>query len=445
MMKKFLTGCLLLAVLVLAAGCQAELTPYEQNDASGYRVSVKFDAGEGIFTTNTSVIVDAYDLSQVKTDGSGMAQIPLIAPDHEARGNDAFAAVKNGCFLAGWYQERTETADGYVYAGRWDFETDRLAVDPQGSYSSAEPVMTLYAAWVPLFQVDFQDRATGETLGSYAFDPAGEARLQVPQWDPETGVLEMHKFPRREGHTFEAAYYDAQGTQPVTTEALVHPGTVDYATGTARDNVLTVFLDWAEGEWYHIYNVEQFLENANVAGSYVLHADLDFADAIWPTALMYGNFTGTIEGNGHTISNVSVTQTNNAKSTAGLFGRLAETAELRDLKLENVTFTIQSGTRVAGTSYGLLAGAIADTARVENLTIRGGQLVIDARAYFGTEDYVIGLLTGMGRADVDHDITCTVSGGEEAGLYAQADGEGFVTLTDAPAQTLPEETPEENS
>ena len=53
---------------------------------------------------------------------------------------------------------------------------------------------------------------------------------------------------------------------------------------------------------------------------------------------MYGNFNGTIKGNGHTIKNVTIEQTNNSKVNAGLFGYLAETSSLSDLTFENVTF-----------------------------------------------------------------------------------------------------------
>ncbi len=419
--KKILTGCLVLAVLLLA-GCAAEQTPYERNDAENFSVSVKFDANGGIFTTNTSVIVDSYNLSQLKTDGNGQAQIALIPTDHEARGNDAFTPVKNGYFLAGWYKTYDPATN--TYADKWDFETDRVSVDPKGSYSASQPVLTLYAAWLPMFQVDFVELETGEQLGSYTFDPTADAALQVPRWNEETGAIQMFKFPNRDGYTFQGAYYDAAGTQPVNTETLEHSGTIDYATGTTNDHTMTVYTTWTEGEWFHIYNAAQFLDHASVNGSYVLHADLDFAGEIWPTSLMYGGFNGAIEGNGHTLRNIELAQTNNSKVNAGLFGRLAESAVLKDLTLENVTFTIQSGTRVAGTSYGLLAGAIADTATVSNVQIASGKIQIDSRCYFGVDDYAIGLVCGMG----DHTlvdgsgITCEATGDSPEKVQITVDG-----------------------
>lgn len=408
----------LLLIALLVTGCAQEPTPYEVNDAENFTVSVKYDANGGTFTTNTSVIVDSYDAAA--TGG----KIALLSPDNALRKNDAFTAVNNGYFLAGWYRECTQQADGtYVYAGRWDFETDLVEVNPAGTYTSAEPVLTLYAAWIPMFKVNFCDLQTGEVLETYTFDPNSGDSLTVPALDEETGAVEMHKFPKRSGYTFDSVYYDAEGTKIVDTAEVVHTGTVNYENGTAENGTMDLYINWTEGEWYHIYNVEQFLDNASVTGNYVLHADLDFDGEIWPTSLMYGNFSGTIQGNGHTIRNVELTQTNNSKVNAGLFGNLTESAGLTDLTFENVTFTIKAGTRVVGTSFGLLAGTVSGEAVLENVSIASGCLQIDSASYFGVDEYVIGLVCGMGDASrVSADISCIVVGDLPESIVATVDG-----------------------
>ena len=405
----------LIVIMLLVTGCSREATPYEINNADDYRVSVKFDANGGIFTTNTSVIVDSYNLSELPQNG-GKAQIALLTPDDPLRGNDAFTAINNGYFLAGWYAQRTQTTDEqgnttYTYASPWDFETGLLEVDPSGTYSAEEPVLTLYAAWVPLFEIQFYALDTGEHLESLSFNPMEVEAFTLPAWDEETGAIEMHKFPERSGYTFEKAFYDKEGTKAVEGQTLTHTGMVDIASGTAENPVMKLYLQWTEGEWYHIYNVEQFLDNASVNGSYVIHADLDFEGEIWPSSLMYGNFAGTIQGNGHTFKNISLEQTNNSKINAGLFGHLTETASITDLTLENVSFTIKAGTRVAGTCYGLFAGAISGEATLNGVTIRDSRLLIDSGCYFGVDDYSIGLLCGMGSADIDvSEIVCAAAG-----------------------------------
>ena len=407
---------LLLALLVLMAvpfltGCAQEENPYAKNDGENYSVSVKFDANGGFFTTNTSVIVDSYNIAEIPAE-NGMVKIPLLSPDNSLRGNDAFTVINNGHFLTGWYTQRQETADGYVYSGKWDFETDRVEVDPNGSYTASEPVLTLYAAWAPVFEIQFHDLASGEYLESFTFNPQEVTEIQVPKWDEETGAVEMYKFPQRKGYTFNGAYYDAAGSQAVDTEILTHTGVVDEATGTAENNVMQLYIDWMEGEWYHIYNVEQFLDNASVSGNYIIHADLDFEGEIWPSSLMHGNFSGTIQGNGHTFSNITFEQTNNSKVNAGLFGYLSETANISDLTLDNVTFTIKAGTRVVGTCYGLFAGNISAEAVVSGVTIRNSTLQVDSGCYFGADDYSIGLVCGMGSADINASGISTAAVGD---------------------------------
>lgn len=409
----------LLLVLLLCASCSADLSAYEKNDRDGYCVSVTFDANGGVFTTNTSKIVDSFQLEQLPLDSEGNAQIALLDPNDTQRGqNNRFKPTKSGYFLAGWYATRTEVTDAdgnisYTYADRWDFETDVLRVPTDKTYSSQDSVMVLYAAWVPMFEVEFYSISDGTLLSSYTYDPStAEEALQVPQWNVETGTMDMHSFPTVKGYTFSGVYYDAAGSNPVTTETISLPGSVDYTTGAAQNGTLKLYLAYTQGEWYHIYTAKQFVEHANVNGCYEIYADLDFSDEIWPTSFVYNNFSGTIHGNGHTLSNIQVVQTNNSKVNAGLFGCLTDQAQIRDLHLENVSVTIQAGTRVNGTRYGLFAGTISDNATVENVSIADATLYIDSGCYFGGSDYVIGLVCGMGNSELipDAQIDCKATG-----------------------------------
>ena len=407
-----------LGILTFATGCGSEETPYQNNDSNNYTVSVKYDANGGTFTTNTSVIVDSFNITDMDKNSSGAVEIALISPDNEARKNDAFTAVNNGYFLAGWYANRTEIGTDeagntlYSYGEKWDFDKDLLEVDSSKTYTSSEPVMTLYAAWVPLFEIEFYDLETKELLSSLTYDPSVSTDIKVPAWNEETGAIQMFDFPKRSGYTFEGVYLDEEGTKVADGEVIAHTGEVDYENGTAKNSTMKLYVDWIEGEWYHIYNVEQFVDNASVNGCYEIHSDLDFAGEIWPTSLMYGNFNGTINGNGHTLKNIEVTQTNNSKVNAGLFGMLAETARITDVTFENITMTIKNGTRVKGTNYGLFAGTISENATITNVSILASTLQIDSGCYFGVDDYSIGLLCGMGNSDVveNAEINCVATG-----------------------------------
>ncbi len=426
--KVTLLALMSITIGAIASGCAGEPTPYEVNDKDNYSVSVKFDANGGIFTTNTSIIVDSYNVNDMETN-NGQAEIPLISPDNEVRGNDAFKPVNNGYFFAGWYEKRIESKDAsgnvvYTHADKWDFEEDVLKVDTDKKYSSEKPVMTLYAAWIPMFEIEFYSLDTGEYLDKLTYDPTSLEKVTVPAWDEETGKIDMFDFPSKEGYTFNNVYYDAEGTMKVEGTEVVHTGNVDYTTGTGTDNVMKLYIDWTEGEWYHIYTPEQFVENASVNGCYEIYADLDFSEEIWPSSLMYGNFSGQIKGNGHTFKNIVATQSNNSKIAAGLFGNLTDTSVLSDVTFENVSFTIKKGTRMQGTSFGLLAGVIGAEADIQGVKVLSSTLNIDSECYFGADDYLIGLLCGMGDSNVveNPDITCKAVGDAPEKVKISVDG-----------------------
>ncbi len=421
MKRKAIFLCLLILTVSLIAAACGEANPYDVNNSLHYNVSIRYDANGGSFTSNTGEIVDSYNISQMPKNAEGMVEIPLIPPDDDSRDNDGFAPSKNGCFLVGWYAVRTESTDEYgnvtyTYSEPWDFTQDRFVADPNASYDAHTPALTLYAAWAPLYEIKFYDRASGTELKTYSIDPtASEDALtvNVPGWDGETGAMNMYKFPEKEGYTYSNGYYDADGTRPIGSTTLTHPGKVDPLTAAVTDSSLAIYLDWTEGQWYRISTAEQFIQNFNLNGNYEILADLDFTDKIWPTAMMYGNFAGSIQGNGHTLSNISIKQTDNAKVNAGLFGNLTANAKIENVTFQNAAFTIQKGARVTGASYGLLAGTITEGAVLQNVTILSSRLLIDSGCYFASEDYAIGLVSGMSAGGLDlSGITCEAAGNE---------------------------------
>jgi len=434
--KKILAVALVcLASLLFCAGCSYGISQHEINDQENYTVSVKFDANGGTFTTNTPVIVHTYNIKDLPTNDKGLVEIPLVAPNDPEVGNESFNPKKNGYFFAGWYEERidTEKANGatnMTYSNIWDFEEDRVKADPKKDYSSSEPVVTLYAAWIPLFEVNYYDAATGELLSQSQFDPMADNTFTLPVWNEETGAVEMNDFPKKSGYTFNAAYLDSDMTAAIDTEELLHPGTVNYENGTAENPVLDVYVDWTEGEWFRISTAEQFLESASVSGHYEILADLDFEGESWPSSFMHNNFEGKIVGNGHTFKNINFNQYSNKKVNTGLFGSLSENASVTDVTFENVTFTIDEGSTVMGANFGLFAGSISEGAEITNVVLKNCTMAIDSECYFDKPDYSIGLVCGMGDPAVilTENITCIASGDEAEKVAITIDG-NTVTVT----------------
>ena len=238
----------------------------------------------------------------------------------------------------------------------------------------------------------------------------------------------MKEFPTREGMTFVGAYMDEEMTIPA--EGVIS-GAVDYATGTVTgDGTIRLYTTWAEGTWFRISTPKQFYDNARAGGSYYIEADLDFSDALWPTIMSTGEFTGSIVGCGHTISNVTVLQGDNSKINGGLFGVLGATASITDVNFENVTFKMSAGSRMQGPNFGLLAGSVNEGATLTSVSITG--VIEIGKDCYRPNEYNVGLLCGAGMvSNVDMSgITVTVEDPENNKVQVEVDPQtGKVTLT----------------
>ncbi len=412
-----------LALTLFATSCAEEPTPYEQYDTENYTVSVRFDANGGYFDTNVSIITDSYNISEMEKNSGGMVEIPLLSPDNEARGTHA--PTNTGYFLAGWYTEREGTdADGYTYKNRWDFEKNTLSVDPEKSYTSNEPVLTLYAAWAPEYEVVIYDLQTKEELGKYKINPNDGSDILMPKWNQATAELDMYEFPEKKGYTLKCLYLDEEGSQPVTEEKLLHPGKLNLENGTSENNLLKLYAEWDEGEWYHIYTAEQFIEYADFDVNFEICADLDFSNLEWPSKLISSSFNGKIIGNGHKLSNISLVQTDANATNFGLFSKLGELALVKDVTFDAPVVTIKGGLRKAGSQYGLFTGNMSDKATLENISIVNGRLEIDSSAHFGTEEYDLSLVCGNTESDkiTTEGITCVPVGDAVESLEITVDG-----------------------
>ncbi len=446
MTKTKLTLLLISAIALIAilTGCSQWELPYEDLDAEGYTVSVRFDPCGGAFANTEKVqVVDVFSLADKKTDNEGNYQLKLIPPDDSRRGDRAFSVSKNGCFFAGWYtvcSPRTDASgnaldcygvptsvsgleQGYTYSGRWDFAQDRLTVH-DGNYSSETPVLTLYAAWIPYFNFEFYVKNASGSFELY--DSEQLMSLSLPEWNMETGKLDMKGFPEIDGKTFVGAYLDEAMTKPVT-ETI--SGEIDYEHGISATERIAVYTEFADGEWYRITSAKQFAAT-KLSGCYYIEADLDFTGVNWSAALAGGAFTGKIYGNGHKFSNISFIQADNSKTNGGLFGSVASGAVIKDIAFENVTYTLGAGSRMQAPVFGLLCGTLSEDALIENLSVSGSEFIISGDIY--PQEYTLGMLVGSGdNRGVDlSGIKVSLAEGAEAKISVTTDSAtGEITLT----------------
>jgi len=150
-----------------------------------------------------------------------------------------------------------------------------------------------------------------------------------------------------------------------------------------------------------IHTVEDLLSmGENPDGNYILMEDLDMAGVAWNTP----DFSGTFDGNGHSILNLTISQPGNTKHEAcdgnrkryeatyfGMFGSMEE-ATVKNLTLLNVRALVDWDTPVF---LGGIAG-YAKNCRIENCTLTG---ILELRAH--DRIFGIGGLVGYGSGRVD--------------------------------------------
>jgi len=123
--------------------------------------------------------------------------------------------------------------------------------------------------------------------------------------------------------------------------------------------------------------------SANLGGNFILSSNIDMSSrGILSDALITGNFTGSLDGNGYKISNLTINST--GKTGVGIFKSLSGSAQVKDLELYNIN--INAGTNTG--QIGALAGGMFGSVQISNIkatsiTIRGGAESMDIGGLVG--------------------------------------------------------------
>lgn len=443
---------LVCAALMSLTSCSQWGDPYDALDKEGSAVSVKYIAdldeptaenpSVGVFAnTNGVTVVNVYDIRKYTPNSSGKVEIALTEPNDKNKGNNTFSVSKDGHILAGWFvaeprvNANGEPLDndgnlvsesgkpqGYLLGEKWDFSTDKLTLDAVGEYSSSSPELTLVAKWMPYVSFEFYEK---EGTGFKLLGTKNTMSLELPEW--KDGSLNYKTFLSIPGRTYKAAYLDEAMTELITSKV---EGVYNYETGELETKTIKIYTEWLEGEWYQASTVSQFKSFAK-KGNIELLADLDFTGEVWPTSLTGGSFTGTIEGNGHTIKGITATGYSTKGGDiahGGIFGSLGEGAVIRNVTFSDVTYTVMSAVKATSASFGLFAGDNLG-ATLENVTLKNSVLVVsksfvnDFAAKIIDGKFVVGLVIPSGDTAgiTTENVTYSVEDGANA-TVTEADG-----------------------
>lgn len=297
---RWLLLLLLLGLCAALAGCGS--TP---EDDFADRVKVTFELEGGVYQ-NCTLPVNHYYSFRSGTENR-ISDLSAYSGKELAR---------SGYVLEGWYRQKNTAADGTVtYSGKWDFETDLVG----------EEGVTLYAFWKPnityTYEVCYRDGDGIRTLGTYEVN-AGEAFDDY-----------LNYAGKRPGYTSLGVFRDETGA--ILDSTAGHPG-------GETDLAVRVFPDYVEGD-YAVVRTPTELVKYKSRNIYLMN-DIDFEGKSFGG---FGTYTGTIEGNGYSIKNFSLSYRNGKNdliSDPELSGDggllcIALFQNLRGATLRNVSFT----------------------------------------------------------------------------------------------------------
>ncbi len=229
---------------------------------------------------------------------------------------------------------------------------------------------------------------------------------------------------------------------------------VENALEQAEDPGIFASGAGTESNPYVIETAEQLLSFASAvdagetyAGCYVqLGADVDLTGVDWNPIGTEGSvkatdasfFAGTFDGNGYTISNLTLSEEYSSEANVGLFSALGEGATVEDVTLTNVSLDVTDTAgivRAGGIAGNTVANSAGTYTVINNCSVSG---TITATSTAGTMTYAGGLL-GYGNAysiisnaTSNADVTGTTNGTISAyagGIVGMALGTAYVVNT----------------
>lgn len=206
---------------------------------------------------------------------------------------------------------------------------------------------------------------TGDVIARKDFGLTGRVTLNGTT-EPATPVSD---------HSYIYLYWDEECTKPVNSEN-------GYTVDRPDDGVnAKIYAKYLPGKWTPVSTYQ------NVARMFTTLGDNNYyiVDNIDCTAssLSLGAraFSGIIEGNGYTLSNLTFTNSQNLDNGAkvSIFGEIAESAVIRDLTIENVKATVTVGFNATVNIFALFLDC-AESATITNFSVENYELNITRRS-----------------------------------------------------------------
>ena len=162
------------------------------------------------------------------------------------------------------------------------------------------------------------------------------------------------------GFSYIHLYWDAEGENAVVAGEQVSKGN----DGTNP----VIYAKYLSGNWTAVKTANQTANmlRATGNGNYFVVYDIDCTVTTNFSYKTLGTFGGVIEGNGKTISNISITATLQNPISGSIFGNLNANAKIKNLTIENVSIAL---TLNGSMSAYVLVSDVAEGAVFENFKL----------------------------------------------------------------------------
>ena len=221
----------------------------------------------------------------------------------------------------------------------------------------------------------------------------GEGEVEGNNGEYQRGEMaELTAVPNT-GYVFEGWY---AGEEKVSSNPFYSFAVTFDTNLTAKFVVDNTPPDGSPEHPYKITSKQDFMMiQQDMTACYELESDIDFGSSIWTP--FENTFTGSIDGKGHTLSNLRIEKIGglgNGCYFVGLFSTLGNGARISNLTIRNSTFTYQQSNNESPLIYGgFICGNLGFGAVVENCTFNS--TYAQAKVNFSLVGTVAGYARGI--------------------------------------------------
>ena len=379
--RTLLCALLLLFGLCTLTACMGT-TVEKEKERYNLTAQVTYHANGGEFSTHSQETTIYYQAGSKALDMGAV------------RVNGSISVSYSNHTLAGWYYAQTDEEGNVVYE---DEENGIVALGEKVDFSVALKTgdeWHVYADWTADQKlevllasdesigegVQYNDTLykPGELLKEYDFDSKGEVG------EPSNDVFTDARDDGKEEPDDEVKYgpkgeplgYSRVGyyTDEACTQAVKWP-----VKQTEEEENVKIYAKYLTDDWTVVKeaaDVQNMLTNTSAEYKYYIGVDIDCSKLTALTFAVNGTFAAKVRGNGHTISNLKISNTAIARNaTVSLFGNIKSGAEISDLTIKDMQVDLSTANNASVFAY-LISSGKEEGAKVQNLVVDGGEMSV---------------------------------------------------------------------